>query len=210
MKCSNCGREIKKEERFCPYCGSENKKTKKKNKWLTGVMGLIVVCIIFGIAAGAMNSNKKEDAKKDTASNTEKATEKQTTAASTKTAVSTETASTKQTKNNTQAADDQQDETENSEYILPESDTRYVDQDEIDQLTKNEVRLAINEIYARHGRKFDSKELQNYFGSKSWYNGTVNAADFKETVFNEYEKKNAEFLKQKEFAMHDGGYQLDQ
>ena len=38
----------------------------------------------------------------------------------------------------------------------------------------------------------------------------VNAADFKETVFNEYEKKNAEFLRQKEFAMHDGGYQLDQ
>ena len=32
----------------------------------------------------------------------------------------------------------------------------------------------------------------------------------KETVFNEYEKKNAEFLRQKEFAMHDGGYQLDQ
>lgn len=64
MKCSNCGREIKKEERFCPYCGSENKKTKKKNKWLTGVMGLIVVCIILGIVAGAMNSNKKEDAKK--------------------------------------------------------------------------------------------------------------------------------------------------
>ena len=55
MKCSNCGREIKKEERFCPYCGSENKKTKKKNKWLTGVMGLIVVCIILGIVAGAMN-----------------------------------------------------------------------------------------------------------------------------------------------------------
>ena len=46
--------------------------------------------------------------------------------------------------------------------------------------------------------------------SKSWYNGTVNAADFKETAFNEDEKKNAEFLRQKEFAMHDGGYQLDQ
>ncbi|MEE1494314.1 MAG: YARHG domain-containing protein [Anaerostipes hadrus] len=194
MKCSNCGREIKKEERFCPYCGSENKKTKKKNKWLTGVMGLIVVCIIFGIAAGAMNSNKKEDAKKDTASNTEKATEKQTTAASTKTAVSTETASTKQTKNNTQAADDQQDETENSEYILPESDTRYVDQDEIDQLTKNEVRLAINEIYARHGRIFENSELREYFESKDWYDGTIEPEDFDEDVLNQYEKANVKLL----------------
>lgn len=194
MKCSNCGREIKKEERFCPYCGSQNKKTKKKNKWLTGVMGLIVVCIILGIAAGAMNSNKKEDAKKDTASNTEKATEKQTTAASTKTAASTETASTKQTKNNTQDADDQQDETENSEYILPESDTRYVDQDEIDQLTKNEVRLAINEIYARHGRIFENSELREYFESKDWYDGTIEPEDFDEDVLNQYEKANVKLL----------------
>jgi len=194
MKCSNCGREIKKEERFCPYCGSENKKTKKKNKWLTGVMGLIVVCIILGIVAGAMNSNKKEDAKKDTASNTEKATEKQTTAASTKTAASTETASTKQTKNNTQDADDQQDETENSEYILPESDTRYVEQDEIDQLTKNEVRLAINEIYARHGRIFENSELREYFESKDWYDGTIEPEDFDEDVLNQYEKANVKLL----------------
>ena len=194
MKCSNCGREIKKEERFCPYCGSENKKTKKKNKWLTGVMGLIVVCIILGIVAGAMNSNKKEDAKKDTASNTEKATEKQTTAASTKTAASTETASTKQTKNNTQDADDQQDETENSEYILPESDTRYVEQDEIDQLTKNEVRLAINEIYARHGRIFENSELREYFESKDWYDGTIEPEDFDEDVLNQYEKSNVKLL----------------
>lgn len=194
MKCSNCGREIKKEERFCPYCGSENKKTKKKNKWLTGVMGLIVVCIILGIVAGAMNSNKKEDAKKDTASNTEKATEKQTTAASTKTAASTETASTKQTKNNTQDADDQQDETKNSEYILPESDTRYVEQDEIDQLTKNEVRLAINEIYARHGRIFENSELREYFESKDWYDGTIEPEDFDEDVLNQYEKANVKLL----------------
>lgn len=194
MKCSNCGREIKKEERFCPYCGSENKKTKKKNKWLTGVMGLIVVCIILGIVAGAMNSNKKEDAKKDTASNTEKATEKQTTAASTKTAASTETASTKQTKNNTQDADDQQDETENSEYILPESDTRYVEQDEIDQLTKNEVRLAINEIYARHGRIFENSELREYFESKDWYDGTIEPEYFDEDVLNQYEKANVKLL----------------
>lgn len=194
MKCSNYGREIKKEERFCPYCGSENKKTKKKNKWLTGVMGLIVVCIILGIVAGAMNSNKKEDAKKDTASNTEKATEKQTTAASTKTAASTETASTKQTKNNTQDADDQQDETENSEYILPESDTRYVEQDEIDQLTKNEVRLAINEIYARHGRIFENSELREYFESKDWYDGTIEPEDFDEDVLNQYEKANVKLL----------------
>ena len=96
------------------------------------------------------------------------------------------------------------------DYILPESNSKYLTDADVSGLTLQQLNYAKNEIYARHGRKFDSKELQNYFGSKSWYNGTVNAADFKETVFNEYEKKNAEFLRQKEFAMHDGGYQLDQ
>ena len=96
------------------------------------------------------------------------------------------------------------------DYILPESNSRYLTDADVSGLTLQQLNYAKNEIYARHGRKFDSKELQNYFGSKSWYNGTVNEADFKETVFNEYEKKNAEFLRQKEFAMHDGGYQLDQ
>ena len=96
------------------------------------------------------------------------------------------------------------------DYILPESNSSYLTDADVSGLTLQQLNYAKNEIYARHGRKFDSKELQNYFGSKSWYNGTVNAADFKETVFNEYEKKNAEFLRQKEFAMHDGGYQLDQ
>ena len=95
------------------------------------------------------------------------------------------------------------------DYILPESNSRYLTDADVSGLTLQQLNYAKNEIYARHGRKFDSPELQKYFGSKSWYNGTINASDFKETVFNEYEKKNAEFLRQKEFAMQDGGYQLD-
>ena len=67
-----------------------------------------------------------------------------------------------------------------------------------------------NEIYARHGRKFQSAELQNYFNSKSWYSGTIEAADFDESVLNDFEKKNAELLSSKEFSMESGGYKLDQ
>ena len=78
--------------------------------------------------------------------------------------------------------------------ILPESDTRYVEQDEIDQLTKNEVRLAINEIYARHGRIFENSELREYFESKDWYDGTIEPEDFDEDVLNQYEKANVKLL----------------
>ena len=81
-----------------------------------------------------------------------------------------------------------------NDYILPDSDSRAYTYDELSGLTKDELRLAINEIYARHGRIFDAADLQNYFNSKSWYNGTVSADDFSEDVFNTYEKSNVDLL----------------
>ncbi|MGN1022921.1 MAG: YARHG domain-containing protein, partial [Lachnospiraceae bacterium] len=66
------------------------------------------------------------------------------------------------------------------------------------------------EIYARHGRKFKSKELQNYFNSKDWYEGTVDSDKFDESVLSSTEKKNASFLATEEFDRDPKGYQLDQ
>ena len=81
-----------------------------------------------------------------------------------------------------------------NDYILPDSDSRAYTYDELSNLSQDELRLAINEIYARHGRIFDAADLQNYFNSKSWYNGTVSADDFSESVFNTYEKSNVDLL----------------
>ncbi len=80
------------------------------------------------------------------------------------------------------------------DYVLPESDSRYYTADELKDLTKDELRLARNEIYARHGRKFDDAELQSYFNSKDWYEGTINPNDFKESTLNQYEKANVEVI----------------
>ena len=97
-----------------------------------------------------------------------------------------------------------------SEEILPESDSRLLTQNDVDGLTLQQINYAKNEIYARHGRKFASKELQNYFDAQSWYHGTVNAADFSESVLSDVEKKNAAFLAEVEFSIAPKGYQLDQ
>ena len=97
-----------------------------------------------------------------------------------------------------------------SEEILPESDSRLLTQNDVDGLTLQQINYAKNEIYARHGRKFASKELQDYFNAQSWYHGTVDAADFKESVLSDVEKKNAEFLAEVEFSIAPNGYQLDQ
>ena len=55
------------------------------------------------------------------------------------------------------------------DYILPESNRRKLTADDLEELTPRELSYARNEIYARHGRRFQSNELQEYFDSKEWY-----------------------------------------
>ena len=60
---------------------------------------------------------------------------------------------------------------------------------------------------------FDSKELQDYFDSKSWYKAEYPADEFDAesgSILNETEKKNADFLRDAENELEPGGYKLDQ
>jgi hypothetical protein len=80
------------------------------------------------------------------------------------------------------------------EYIFSDSDTRYISESELSGLSQQDVRAAINEIYARHGRRFNDSFWQSYFNSKSWYNPKINPEDFSDSVFNKYELKNIKTL----------------
>lgn len=81
------------------------------------------------------------------------------------------------------------------EYILPDSDKGYYMYDNVCEMTQRELMLARNEIYARHGRKFNDPEIQAYFDSKSWYHGYIEPEDFPDGVLNEYEEANIELIK---------------
>ena len=83
-------------------------------------------------------------------------------------------------------------------YILPDSSKRILADSEVSGLSKSELRLARNEIFARHGRMFDDQELQDYFNSKSWYRGTIRPEDFSESMLSETEKANIETIKKYE------------
>jgi hypothetical protein len=99
---------------------------------------------------------------------------------------------------------------EEDDYIIPDSDTRLLTEDDVEGLSLQEINYAKNEIYARHGRMFDSKELQDYFNSKSWYEGTISPNKFdKGGYISTVENKNAAFLAEMENKMG-GPYQLDQ
>lgn len=80
------------------------------------------------------------------------------------------------------------------DYILPESNTRYLTEEDIAGLSNEELELARNEIYARHGRIFDTDEIREYFESKSWYDGTISPEDFDYSVLSDIERANVNFL----------------
>lgn len=91
--------------------------------------------------------------------------------------------------------------TSTDHYIIPYSDTQYLTESDLQNLTEWEIKLARNEIYARHGRRFKDPALQEYFDSQSWYRGRYDPDDFDKNHANELsaiEKKNAEFILQYE------------
>lgn len=81
-----------------------------------------------------------------------------------------------------------------ADYVLPGSDSRYITTAELQGFDAWKIRIAINEIYARHGRIFRDEELNAYFSSRSWYQPTVQPDMFSESVFNEYERENLRVL----------------
>lgn len=82
-----------------------------------------------------------------------------------------------------------------TDFVIPESDSRYLTEADLMEFSKEELRIARNEILARHGRRFKDNELQAYFDSKPWYTGYIEANDFNENILNEYESANMYFIK---------------
>ena len=80
------------------------------------------------------------------------------------------------------------------DFVLPDSDKRYIDESELDRLSAWGCKVARNEIYARHGRKFKDEELQEYFDSKSWYKGTIAPDDFDDSILNDFENVNKNII----------------
>lgn len=88
-----------------------------------------------------------------------------------------------------------------SEYIVDGSDRGYFEKSYFENLSDNELRLARNEILARHGRTFKDQTLQDYFNSKSWYTPIYTPEEFDaqmEQILNEWEKANIEIIKEVE------------
>ena len=80
------------------------------------------------------------------------------------------------------------------DYILSDSASRKLTLSDISDLDRDTLNLALNEIFARHGRKFTDPDISAYFKSKSWYNGTIASKDFDMSILNKYETYNVNFI----------------
>ena len=87
----------------------------------------------------------------------------------------------------------------NDDFVIPYSSEVELTAADLSGLSKSKLRIARNEIYARHHRKFDSADLQTYFNSKSWYSGTIESSDFVDSTYlSDIEKKNIDLIKKYE------------
>ena len=66
---------------------------------------------------------------------------------------------------------------------------------DIENLSKFDLKVMRNEIFARHGYIFTTEEMRIYFGSQPWYKGTVRDVSSRLTAI---EKRNIELIKQME------------
>lgn len=81
-------------------------------------------------------------------------------------------------------------------YIFPDSDSRYLSEEEVRDIDAGKLRIARNELFARHGYIFQDEGLRQYFESQPWYSGTVEAEQFDfDTYLNDFEKANADLIR---------------
>lgn len=174
-------------EKYAPKTGMVNKKV----GMLIGGIAL-AIALIVGIVLFVMTNREKADKKDEANQNQEQILEDQPQKDDQGEDTQDDDAQSEDVQNDdTQNEDSQSGDTQNedvgqdtntSEYILPESNTKELTRDDISHLSKEELRLARNEIFARHGMIFGVEDLDQYFSSKSWYEPTVSSDEFYDRV----------------------------
>lgn len=87
-----------------------------------------------------------------------------------------------------------------SAAMLPVSE-RLLNVAELQGKSSWELDVLRNEIYARHGRRFENRALQSYFDSQPWYHGTFAPDRFREEWLTPTERANATLIREYRASM---------
>ncbi|MDD4372033.1 MAG: YARHG domain-containing protein [Anaerostipes sp.] len=201
MFCTKCGKKIDDTSQFCPYCGASTSEDieelgevkqenvarveqsqyrnqepqMKSNKVPIVVLGIVLILAAVGFGFFLANQNHSSDVA------TSEVTTKEDTSEATTEAVTTE-------------ATTEAPRTTGADYVFPNSNTEYLSRSQVAGLSSWDLKVARNEIFARHGYIFKNKSLQSYFESKSWYRGT-RSSEISDDELNRYEKENIKLIK---------------
>ena len=78
--------------------------------------------------------------------------------------------------------------------VMPDSSSRLLSESELEGRSAREIRLMVNEIYARNGYIFNNQEYAEYFSQFSWYHPSVPASEFSEDMLNDVERQNINMI----------------
>lgn len=224
--CARCGTEIKEDALFCASCGSpidskgassavpESSTAAKGDELLpktmrpnahrlaapvksdgrefanqAAIIGIVAGCValvaivcvvclfIFGSPFGNANGNYQ---KRTIASPGQSSSMESESAAPEKSSQSTSSSKT----------------TASSNYLLPESNSRYYTETELNGMSTEDLFIARNEIFARYGRGFKDSMLVEHFNSMPWYTQKYSPEEFDAMPdpLNAYEKANSNLI----------------
>lgn len=218
MFCRKCGNKLEDDWIVCPSCGEPQKQGDiqqtspgaVKKWWIAagaGVIFLVLIMALLGtlIMLGSQMPDSTDGGETDKTALKEAVKEEKielTETAAPKRKSKKKIASAKKAENGVAADTAAQSKTAEairSEYIFPDSSTRYLSEEEVRSKDASQLLIGRNEIFARYGYIFEMEELKTHFEGTSWYKGTVPGNQFDgDAVFNDFEKKNIELIKRVE------------
>lgn len=159
----------------------DKKQDKKQNKKMSPVIFLLSAFVVLAIAGVLIfaNMDKKETPKEPEENKTEISDNNvnQDTDLNVE-----EDNEDEKVENNQEEQAEEQENTSDSSYILPNSNTAKLTRTDLSGFTKEQLRLARNEIFARNGMIFGVADLDDYFGAKSWYEPKYTSSEFERNV----------------------------
>lgn len=79
---------------------------------------------------------------------------------------------------------------------------RKITEEEVRQLTKDELYVARNAYYARRGYQFNNAELREFYGAQTWFRASDVTIDDLTQKMSETEKYNIDLIKARETALN--------
>ena len=214
MYCHNCGQYIEDDDVYCNHCGAKvitdpeepEKARPVNNKGILIALAIVAIIAAGGLAGwGLFRVMDKPSENTEEASAKEKKEKKEEAAE----AVEDESDDEPLFDEYDEKYDDEPEETAPTEDekdtqapaftghdgdVFPQSSDRLLSEGDVGVLTDYELRIAINEIYARNHYQFQNADMREYFSNKYWYTGLYPNQEDVRAKFNSTEEANVKLM----------------